>query len=312
MQSTKTLISITTQLKLFCAVLILATLAITETNAQTLPSPPNKLQLGLDSDSDINLDLIEPTTIDGKTYYYLDHSEGGTTNAGDNVTHVALNNLLNDGNATEDTLPGAPHNGRDDARSVIKGIYALILPTQEEFGAFSSVPTNRWEPTADFWASTPGVDAGTFVTRNIFNQSFSSASDTEARRVVFQVRLADLTFTFDEGITDQFYNIDRTVSVTLPEAFGGISTLTYTLTPKINIPAGLKFSSTELTLTGTPNTETDAVTLTYTATDSVMATAELTFMVTVGPQKEFGFASTEVAKIVNDGPFYRDPHRWSG
>ena len=114
---------------------------------------------------------------------------------------------------------------------------------------------------------------------------------------------------FEEVITDQFYNVSRTVTVTLPVATGGFGDLSYTLTPEINIPAGLKFSSTELTLTGTPDTETDAVTLTYTVSDSAtpMATAELTFMVTVNPQEDFGFASTEVAKIVNDSPFTEIP-----
>ena len=103
MQSTKTLISITTQLKLLCAVLILATLATTETNAQTLPSPPNKLELG--TVSGINLDLIFPTTVNGKTYYYLDHNESGdASTSGDIVTHRP-NSLLNSGNDTADTLP---------------------------------------------------------------------------------------------------------------------------------------------------------------------------------------------------------------
>ena len=115
---------------------------------------------------------------------------------------------------------------------------------------------------------------------------------------------------FEESIiTDQFYNVSRTVTVTLPVATGGLGDLSYTLMPTEDIPAGLKFSSTELTLTGTPDTETDAVTLTYTVSDSAtpMATAELTFMVTVNPQEDFGFASTEVAKFVNDGPFTEIP-----
>ena len=285
MQSTKTLISITTQLKLFCAVLILATLATTETNAQTLP---NTLDLG--SSSGINLNLIFPTTIDGKTYYYLDHAQSNRATSGDNVTHVALNNLLNDGNDTKDSQDGA-HDGRDDERSAIGSAteedFTLILPTQAEFEAFPDFIL-MWEPIGPYWASTPGVDDGTFITRNIFNSSFSSASGTEERRVVFQVLRtpppSPLTFETD-SIDVQFYNSDTAVNVTLPRATGGIGALTYSLTPKMDIPDGLSFNSDSHSLTGTPTATATAVTipLTYMVTDSATppANATLTFVVTV-------------------------------
>ena len=111
---------------------------------------------------------------------------------------------------------------------------------------------------------------------------------------------------FDEIITDQIYNVGRTVSVTLTEAIGGTGDLSYDLTP---IPDGLTFTTATLTLTGTPITAMAAVTLTYTVTDSADSptTAELTFMVTVnkGEQMGFGFANTEVIRSIGDDPNFR-------
>ena len=93
----------------------------------------------------------------------------------------------------------------------------------------------------------------------------------------------DTSLTFTSSITDQFYNVDREVNVTLPEATNGTGTLTYTLTRtdgSPTLPGGLDLI--DRTLTGTPTMTAAAVTLTYTVTDSVTsATAALTFTVTV-------------------------------
>ena len=95
----------------------------------------------------------------------------------------------------------------------------------------------------------------------------------------------DTSLTFTSSITDQFYNVDREVNVTLPEATNGTGTLTYMLTRTDDgsptLPGGLDLIGR--TLTGTPTTTTvAAVTLTYTVTDSATsATAALTFTVTV-------------------------------
>ena len=111
---------------------------------------------------------------------------------------------------------------------------------------------------------------------------------------------------FDEIITDQIYNVGRTVSVTLTEATGGTGDLSYDLTP---IPDGLTFTTATLTLAGTPTAAMAAVTLTYTVTDSADSptTAALTFIVTVnkGEQTGFGFANTEVIRSIGDDPNFR-------
>ena len=108
-----------------------------------------------------------------------------------------------------------------------------------------------------------------------------------------------------ETIPDQNYNVNRTVSVTLTEAYGGTPPLEYTLTPEMDIPDDLSFTTDTRTLTGTPTATATAVTLTYTVTDNadpMPATAELTFMVTVdkGDQTSFVFPDAIVRKIIEE------------
>ena len=111
-------------------------------------------------------------------------------------------------------------------------------------------------------------------------------------------------------IPDQFYTVGQNVSVPLPDATYGTGDLSYDLTP---IPDGLTFTTATLTLAGTPTAAMTTVTLTYKVTDSntPMATAELTFMVTVdkGEQTSFVFADTTVRKTIEDtDPFILTPN----
>ena len=97
-----------------------------------------------------------------------------------------------------------------------------------------------------------------------------SASDTAAITVVDTVAVTapdDQTYTIDTAITD----------LTLPEATGGVGTLTYTLTP---LPDGLNFNATTRVLSGAPSTA-DTTTLTYRVMDANGANTNATFTVTV-------------------------------
>ncbi len=111
---------------------------------------------------------------------------------------------------------------------------------------------------------------------------------------------ADLVVTVDDNDTDtpptfavtqsdRTYVVDNAVDLTLPTATGGNGTLTYALTPDITaIVSGLSFDNNTRVLSGTANTVTAAVTLTYTATDADDVSgagdeASLTFAVTVNP-----------------------------
>ena len=82
-----------------------------------------------------------------------------------------------------------------------------------------------------------------------------------------------------DTFADQVYRKDLQVDVTLPEATGGDGDLSYGLEPEL--PEGLGFDATTLTISGVP-TETMASTLyTLTATDADGDSATLTFSITV-------------------------------
>ena len=92
--------------------------------------------------------------------------------------------------------------------------------------------------------------------------------------------------TFAGTIAAQTYTVGRPVSLSLPTATGGLTPLTYTLTP---LPAGLTFSDDGTTrlLTGTPTSPPIAASLIYTATDTAGVADTLTFMVTVNAAPTF-------------------------
>ena len=117
-----------------------------------------------------------------------------------------------------------------------------------------------------------------------------------------------------ETIPDQNYNVNRPVSVTLTEAYGGTAPLNYALTEETDIPVGLDFTTATRTLAGIPSAETAAVTLTYTVTDSAMATTALTFIVTVTKRQQtgFGFDIATVTKLAGSGSFTLTPNGGSG
>ena len=245
-------------------------------------TPTDTLALGTDTDSGLNLNLLFPVTTNGKTYYYLDNSGDDSADIGDsNVTHIALNNLLNSDNNTKDTQDGE-HNGQDDERAAIVGDYVLILPTHAELVALrdsqsNPIPANWLDDT--YWTATnPSGNifrAYTFQTGQHLDQPSGTPYAT-----AFQVRLVPPSLTFGETITAQNYTVGQTVALTLPEAGGGSNTPAYTLTPEADIPAGLTFDATARSLKGTPTTAT-AVTLTYAATAPNAIAVSQTFMVTV-------------------------------
>ena len=87
----------------------------------------------------------------------------------------------------------------------------------------------------------------------------------------------------------------------LPEATGGFrqgaAPLTYTLTP--DLPTGLSFNADNRIISGTPTAVLDTTVYTYQVTDSNMATASLTFSLTVNAAKMEGISepSTEARPV---------------
>ena len=95
------------------------------------------------------------------------------------------------------------------------------------------------------------------------------------------------TITINEVLTlpaqdNLAYTVGTAIApVTLPQATGGVGTITYALTG--TLPAGLAFNAGTRILTGTPNTAGGPTTLTYTATDmdTPAVTETQTFTITV-------------------------------
>ena len=91
----------------------------------------------------------------------------------------------------------------------------------------------------------------------------------------------------DKTIADQDYTQNTAIpTLNLPEAGGGDTPLTYTLTP--TPPAGLTFDATARTLTGAPTGTQAATEYTYTATDANGDTAELTFDIRIAATLTIG------------------------
>ena len=192
------------------AALILATLATTKTNAQTLP---NILDLG--TESGINLRLIFPVTADDKIYYHLDHDGDGQAGAADRLNHQLLDDLLNNGQDTEDTQ-GRMHDGSDDKRSVIVADrYTLVLPTIIEFRTLreaQGTPAN-WDGGGAYWTATPSDTDRHVAIDSDTETSLISLRDSVSHYVAFQVLFIPIiilnpeSMIVFEGITDATYTV---------------------------------------------------------------------------------------------------------
>ena len=80
-------------------------------------------------------------------------------------------------------------------------------------------------------------------------------------------------------IADQTFTVGTYASLNLPVATGGTEPYSYTLTP--NLPAGLQFDAFDRWIGGTPTTPMPPTPYTYTAMDTIGASAALTFTITV-------------------------------
>ena len=119
-------------------------------------------------------------------------------------------------------------------------------------------------------SGTPNTTATTELTYTVTDDNGSTAMDTFTVTVADEVEVTapvDQTYTMDTAITD----------LTLSEAAGGTTPVTYTLAP---LPNGLTFTAATRVLSGTPSTA-DTTTLTYMVTDDNGASTTATFMVIV-------------------------------
>ena len=191
------------------------------------------------------------------------------------------------------------HNGQDDARSVIVGDTTLILPTVEELTTLSGSLAN---PTpylsvgrnpsigGGYWtANLAGTVSHVHSQYNFSNGMDTGLVDSNQYHVAFQVRTLP---TFSAGIADQAYTVGQTVTLTLPEADGGVGTLSYTLTRDDNgprLPPGLTFDPVKRTISDMPTVgfgsggDGDGARLRYTVTDATGAARDIHFRLRVAP-----------------------------
>ncbi len=120
-------------------------------------------------------------------------------------------------------------------------------------------------------------------------------SDTppDITELPFTITITDLMPTFGATTTirPQRYAPDEPISVTLPAATGGTGALTYAINPTPPLPDGLTFTAATQVLDGTPTTDQDETTYTYTATDNDATnpdSAQQTFTIAIGQFGTFG------------------------
>ena len=155
--------------------------------------------LNLDNGDGIHLNLTGRHKRNGKVYYYLDHNDNSNPDNLDQITHILLDNLLNDGANTINTQPDG-HDGSNDERSVIIDGYALVLPTAAEIRAFLTAGNNEvpdgWANGEFYWAAGPfnaAYTANFHESVEVPGDDVSDAIDSETRYVFFQVLTAQRT-----------------------------------------------------------------------------------------------------------------------
>ena len=106
----------------------------------------------------------------------------------------------------------------------------------------------------------------------------------------------------DATISDQTWVQNTAVgALTLPAASGGDGGLTYALTP--SLPAGVTFTDSTRTLSGTPTAVQEAGEYTYTATDTDGDAAALTFAITVTQASSTAKSATALPPPAPTGVF---------
>jgi hypothetical protein len=148
-------------------------------------------QLDLSDTAGVNLKLIAPVTLQsGKTYYFLDVSNDGSSSSADTLTHTLLGNLFNAGSATVDSQENGAVAGIDDARTVLVDGYTLILPTSAElsqlYADISANPPQGWDNSAHYWSATY-TSAGYHYSVKLDTNGVYNSTDGTSYLVALQV-----------------------------------------------------------------------------------------------------------------------------
>ena len=257
---------------------------------------------------------VPDTVIPGLTFVAGSHTLTGTPTTSKNA--VALTYTVTDANSvtTAQTFTVTVHNAPTFTETIQEQMYAigelvaLTLPEASD-GAGTLIYT-----LARTDGGSPMLPDGLNFNPNPAERSIEGMpsvgfAGASMRYTATDTNGADVGLTFTmrvfgidtATIDDQNYYTQTAVNLMLPGASGGTGTLSYTLTPDASIPAGLNFAPDTRTLAGTPSSQSEPVTLTYTVTDADGSADNRTFMVTVYSAPTFADAPPDLTQLYTVG-----------
>ena len=138
------------------------------------------------------------------------------------------------------------------------------------------------------------------VAANTSDYHYTATNDIEKVTLTFSITVLSSAPSVprfrSSTVEDLLLVVGKTITpVVLPRAFLGIGSILYSITP--DLPAGLDFDPQSLQITGTPTTESDTTTYSYSARDDAGSSASLSFMIKVETDTAPSFQSKFIADI---------------
>ena len=262
-----------------------------------------RLRVSDNSEAVIILDATNATltAVAGTNNWQIDISLTGTFD-GDYTVRVRRNSLMFDGmNVPSPALASAAF--AIDTSLGVDAVLAITLDaTSVEQGEIVNATFTFDKAVGDFTAADVTISAGSkgALTDNGDNTygmpitapatgsgdvDVSVAADvvtpgnnSDTASFAYTEPVVALSFG-SESIDNQAWEVGTAASVTLPEATGGVGTITYSLSP--TLPSGKTFTAGTRVLDGNPTGRFSVETFTYTATDGNSDTVTLTFTAVV-------------------------------
>ena len=159
---------------------------------------------------------------------------------------------------------------------------SLTLPTASGgVGAFTYTLTPTLPAGTTFTTGTrvlAGTPTGRFSSATFTYTATDAESVTETQTFTVVVTAPAIVFN-PASFSDQMWTVNMAVSLTLPEATGGVGTLTATLTG--TLPSGISFTASSRALAGNPSAVFAVATFTYTMTDTESESESISFTIVV-------------------------------
>ena len=150
-------------------------------------------------------------------------------------------------------------------------------------------------------ATLTGLTPGTEYTYNVYYRDTCTEDADKAAHWDVKATFTTKGLSFSTTVSDQTYTRGTAIdTLTLPEATASTGTPTITYSLDKTLPAGLTFSATNRTITGTPSAAATSQTYTYTAAATGYASATLTFDIVVN-NPSLSFSTT-----VSDQTYTKD------